>query len=269
MGIIYKPQGKAKEYSPYALNIYIGCDYACRYCYIKNLYVNNEKVKLRENLISGLENQLKKQEINKQVLLSFLGDPYCIADIEYKKTRETLEILNQYDVPVAILSKGGNRILRDLDLFKKFKKIKVGATLTLLDKKQNEYYEPKAASTGERICVLRKLHQEGIRTWVSFEPVIDPEQTLKILELTKDFVDEFKVGKMNYFQLPQSINWGIFGESISKRLLEIQKDFYIKKDLYKYMDYKLQPKYIDQDYLALKDDTETIKEKDIEQQILF
>ena len=33
MSLIYEPKGKAREYSPLALNVYSGgCDHACRYC---------------------------------------------------------------------------------------------------------------------------------------------------------------------------------------------------------------------------------------------
>ena len=33
MSVIYRPKGMAREYSPYALNIYIGCSHRCKYCY--------------------------------------------------------------------------------------------------------------------------------------------------------------------------------------------------------------------------------------------
>ena len=33
MSVIYEPRGRAKEYSPYALNLYLGCMHGCRYCY--------------------------------------------------------------------------------------------------------------------------------------------------------------------------------------------------------------------------------------------
>lgn len=250
--IIYTPKGKAREYSPYALNIYTGCDHACKYCYIKRYYVDNERPRLRENLILKLENQLKKQEINEQTLLCFIGDPYCMIDEEYKMTRKALEILIKYDVPIAILSKGGNRILRDIDIFKKAKNIKVGATLTLLDEKESLYYEPNAALPRERIEVLKRLHNEGIKTWISFEPVIRPLTTYQLLELSYPFVDQYKVGKMNYYKLDINVDWKEFGNNMVERLMKYKKNFYIKKDLYKYMNIKLDDKYIDQDYLTLK-----------------
>jgi len=254
--IIYTPRGKAREYSPYALNIYNGCDHNCKYCYVKILklqrYKLNNEIEPRKDIIEKLEKQLKRQEITEQVLLCFMGDPYCKVDIKYETTREVLNILLKYNIPTAILSKGGKRILRDIDLFKKFKKIKVGATLTLQDEKESLEYEPNAALPRERIEVLKKLHNEGIKTWVSFEPVIRPLTTYQLLELSYPFVDQYKVGKMNHYILGTDVNWGEFGDNIVKKLIKYKKDFYIKKDLYKYMNIKLNDKYIDQDYLTLK-----------------
>ena len=271
-GIIYTPKGMAREYSPYALNIYNGCDHNCKYCYVKTMsfrkQVLNSEIEPRKDILVKLEKQLKKNEINEQVLLCFTGDAYCKADVKYETTREILKILLKYNVPTAILSKGGERILRDLDLFKKFNKIKVGSTLTLTKNMDSLIYEPGAPLPKERMETLKTLHDEGIKTWVSFEPVIYTEQTMGILEITKDYVDQYKVGKMNHHK--SNIDWGKFGDAISKRLLYLGNDFYIKKDLYQYMNIKLENKYIDQDYFVLrKDRTETKKTAQILQPALF
>lgn len=252
--VIYIPRGKAREYSPYALNIYDGCDHDCKYCYVKILklqrYGAGEEIRPRENIIEKLERQLKRQEITDQVLLCFMGDPYCKVDIQYETTRKVLEVLLKYNIPTAILSKGGKRILRDIDLFEKFENIKIGATLTLIEERESLQYEPGAALPRERIEALGILHREGIKTWVSFEPVINPSITYKLLELSYPFVDQYKVGKMNYYK--SDIDWGKFGDEIYKKLMKYNKRFYIKKDLYKYMNIILDDRYIDQDYLTLK-----------------
>ena len=33
MSVIYEPKGKAREYSPLALNLYLECQHGCKYCY--------------------------------------------------------------------------------------------------------------------------------------------------------------------------------------------------------------------------------------------
>lgn len=264
--IIYVPRGKAREYSPYALNIYNGCDHNCKYCYIQTMpfrkQITNEGIKPRKDIVEKLEKQLKKQEITEQVLLCFMGDPYCKADTQYKTTRDILKLLLKHDVPTAILSKGGKRILRDIDLFKEFQNIKIGTTLTLLEEDESLYHEPGATLPRERIEVLRILHHQGIKTWVSFEPVIRALTTYQLLELSYPFVDQYKVGKMNHFK--SDIDWKEFGNNIVKKLIKYNKRFYIKKDLYKYMDIKLDNKYIDQDYLTLKKPRMNIIPKEIE-----
>jgi hypothetical protein len=57
---------------------------------------------------------------------------------------------------------------------------------------------------------------------------------------------------MNHYILGTDVNWGEFGNNIVKKLMEYKNNFYVKKDLYKYMNIKLDDKYIDQDYLTLK-----------------
>jgi len=243
MNVIYEPKGRAREYSPYALNIYNRCDHDCEYCYVKTMrfYRAKDEVKPRKDIVKNLISQLSKQTIDKQVLLCFTGDAYCLANDEYGITREVLKVLNDYNVPTAILTKGGKRALQDIDIFKKFSNIKVGATLTFVDKSESLKAEPLAAVPQDRLDMLKELHKSGIRTWVSFEPVIDYSATMKLLDLTKDFVDEYKVGKMNHYDT--NIDWSKFGNEIAGRLYILQKDFYIKKELYKLMTLRLPRKY--------------------------
>ena len=33
-GAIYETSGRAREYRELACNLYVGCDHACRYCYV-------------------------------------------------------------------------------------------------------------------------------------------------------------------------------------------------------------------------------------------
>lgn len=33
MKIIYEPKGAAKEYSELAVNLYLGCNHGCKYCF--------------------------------------------------------------------------------------------------------------------------------------------------------------------------------------------------------------------------------------------
>ena len=92
---------------------------------------------------------------DKQIMLSFIGDVYCETHDNNATTRGALELFLDYGAPVAILTKGGERCLKDLDLFKKFgDRIWVGATLTFADESKSRHWESGAALPKERLDVL-------------------------------------------------------------------------------------------------------------------
>ncbi len=208
MSIIYRPCGMAREYSPYALNIYIGCSHQCKYCYAPHTLQRKSehyfgKPTPRNNLLEQLEKDLKKNKYTEQVLLSFIGDCYCDSSDNGQIVREVLKLLNEYKVPVAVLSKGGKKMLRDLDLFKEFgDRITVGTTLTFLDEEKSKLWKPYASLPNDRLETLKVLHDNGIKTFASFEPTIEPEESLALIRKTleMDCVDHYKIGKINNYK---------------------------------------------------------------------
>ena len=236
--VIYEPRGKAREYSPLALNLYMGCTHKCKYCYapscIQKSRDNYFQVPTpRKNVLENLEKQLKKEIPKEQVLLSFVGDVYCETLNNNELTRNVLEMLLSYKVPVAILTKGGKRCLKDMDLFKKFgEHITIGATLTFDNDKDSLEWEAGAATPRERFESLKKLHDNGIKTFASFEPVIVPEQSINLIEKSLDFIDVYKIGKINNYKgIDKTINWTDFLEKCVNILRPAGKEFYIKHDL--------------------------------------
>ena len=91
--------------------------------------------------------------------------------------------------------------------------------------------EPFAAPTNERINSLKKAHDLGIFTFVSLEPVWNPNQTLELIDLTHEFVDFYKVGKLNYNKLQKLIDWKKFKFDVIEKLDTYKKEYYIKNDL--------------------------------------
>jgi DNA repair photolyase len=255
---IYEPQGRAREYSPLALNFKKGCSHNCKYCYVPTMFLRyNSSYKHNEvearNDFSALEKSAKKlQGCGKQILLSFTGDPYCGFSPE--TTTKVLEILLKYDHKVAILTKGGTRSLRDLELFKKFgNKIKVGATLTFDNDKDSLEWESGAALPNDRIEALKILSGNGIKTWVSFEPVIVPEQSINLLLRVSPFVDSVKIGKLNNYKgIDKLVDWSDFIKKSVKICRENNLSFYIKNSLAPYSkDIVFAICERDQDYLNL------------------
>lgn len=255
---LYIPQKHAREFSPYALNVYLQCNFRCLYCYNARFPRSNSYFGIpspRPNLIESLQKQLSKETINAQVLLSFMGDPYNSEEVKYGITRQVLEVLLEHNVPTAILTKGGTRCLRDMDLFKHFNgHIKVGASLTFIEKKDSLEWEPGAQLPGNRIEALRELHREGITVWVSLEPVISGEQTLRLIEETHSYVDQYKVGKVNHSpELERAVDWDKFLSEAVGLLRSFEKPFYVKRSLQeKNRSTQLTAEEIDQDLLCVR-----------------
>lgn len=237
MSKIYEPAGRAREYSPLALNFHKGCTHNCLYCYVPKMLGRFDTSYKHEDCVVSvnfdeLEKSAKKfQGCDKQILLSFTGDPYC--GVDKKATRRVLEILNHYNHKVAILTKGGSRCLNDIDIFKSYgDRIKVGATLTFDNDNDSLKWESGASLPQDRIDTLRVLKENGIKTWVSFEPVIIPEQSINLLKSVANIVDHVKIGKINNYKgIDKGIDWGRFIFDAVRVCRDHNLKFYIKKDL--------------------------------------
>lgn len=282
MAAIYEPSGAAREYSPLAMNYIKGCDHGCVYCYVPKMmkrfnagYVHsNVYIKEEKSLLQEIKNSCKKHRNSpKQVFLSFLTDPYSHFNNDTKLTRKVLEMLYEHQIPVSILSKGGFNILQDLDIILKFgKNIQVGGSLTFTSHEDSLKWEKNSSPPVERFETLKILHEKGVRTWASMEPVIIPDQSLEIMELTKDYVDAYKVGKLNHFKKHEDkFDWTQFLVDTVNLMRKNNKEFYIKKDLltWKPDDLVLQPHETDMDYLAIPNTFSEIGTGEINQRILL
>jgi len=241
MPIVYSPSGMAKEYSPYAANLYIGCSHCCRYCYAPHTLQRSPGDYFgipspRRGVLQYLEQDLQQKRYEKQILLSFIGDIYCRNTDNSATTRAALQLLNQYNAPVAVLSKGGQKMLRDLDVFKAFgERIMVGSTLTFIGEEKSCQWEPGASLPEDRLATLKALHDAGIRTLASFEPVVEPTESLRIMERTlqDDSVDHYKVGKLNNYKgLDKDQDWQGFLREAIAMLRPAGKQIYVKKCLW-------------------------------------
>jgi DNA repair photolyase len=237
--IIYETKGRAREYCELAANLYRGCSHGCVYCYAPSAtYRTRENFShssVREDVISKFEKDailLEKQGEERPILLSFTTDPYQQLDVEKELTRQAIKILHDHGLKVRILTKGGKRSERDFDLLAANPELsEYGATLVFTNEAMRLKIEPYAASTNERIESLKNAHVLGIKTFVSLEPVWEPTQTLELIDLTYEYVDTYKVGKLNYHPKQKETNWNMFTKDVSSRLQSYNKDYYLKKEL--------------------------------------
>lgn len=238
--VIYEPQGQAGEYAPLATNPYRGCGHGCVYCYVPNvLKINRAEFDAgatpRNNYLDMLEKDAAKYQaagISEQVMLSFTTDPYHPGDTLL--TRDTIMMLQRYGMGVCTLTKGGTRALRDLDIFR-LDRDAFASTLTSLDDDFSHKWEPMAALPQDRIRALMAFCKAGIFTWVSLEPTLDIESSLKIIESTHEFVDLYKIGRANYLPMTNTTDWRSYTMRVIELCQRLNIKHYIKRDLQQYL----------------------------------
>lgn len=240
LGAIYEPTGRALEYSALACSLYRGCSHGCTYCFgpsvLKMPREEYNQPRPRKDILETLRRNAEKLAGDRRrVLMSFTTDPYQPLDVDLHLSRDGIKILHEHDLGVTILTKGGKRAIRDFDLLGE--RDEVATSLTMWPPLEQEW-EPGAASTLDRIKMLKEAKFRGLRTWVSLEPVIDPEETLAIIRATYYFVDLFKVGTLNYHKKKAEIDFGDFGRRAETLLKQLGCDYYLKEDLRKAMEAK-------------------------------
>jgi DNA repair photolyase len=170
--------------------------------------------------------------VSDQVLLSFTTDPYHPGETEL--TRQTIEILIEHGLAFCTLTKGGTRALRDLDLFRPARDA-FATTLTSLDDQFSLKWERNAPVPSNRILALKRFKKAGIFTWVSLEPTLDVAASVEIVKQTHDFVDLYKVGRVNYLPMTKTTDWRDYTERMIEVIAKVNAGAYFKKDLQPYL----------------------------------
>ena len=230
---IYKPSGRAAEYGDYALNIYTGCPHRCYYCFApsvlrKDRELFHSHVEPRDGIVEAVRKQLATGEIkDKLIHLCFTCDPYPTGH-DSTATREIIGLIKDSGNHVQILTKGDGR--RDFDLLDKNDWYGVSISC---DAQMQKTAEPNAEYPIERLKLLKQAILCGIRTWVSFEPVLDAEDVLSCIADYSYYFNKIKVGKLNYY--PSDIDWKAFGTEAERLCKKSGVEYYIKDDLRKEM----------------------------------
>lgn len=230
---IYKPKGAAKEYGDYAINIYTGCPHRCYYCFAPNVLRRDRElfhtcVEPRENIVGATRSQIEREGITGRLIhLCFTCDPYP-SGCDTTATREIIKLLKDSGNHVQILTKGNGS--RDFDLLDE--NDWYGVTISC---NQDIQKEPGALNPLTRLAALADAKSNhGIKTWVSFEPVLDADAVLHYIQAYQFVFDKVKIGKLNYY--PSDINWADFGRRAEELCQRLGIDYYIKDSLRAEMD---------------------------------
>jgi len=160
------------------------------------------KPKIVYNALELLDKEIKSHKTRiKNVHLCFSTDPFMFKQEEIiSLTLRIIEKLNADGIICSTLTKG---IMPDLIMKVRglLQENIFGITLVSLNEEFRKYYEPFAATSEDRIAALRRLHDNGLKTWVSIEPYPPPsiieQDIMEILEAVS-FVNKIVFGRWNY-----------------------------------------------------------------------
>jgi len=171
--------------SCYGMNLYRGCTHNCIYCdgRSEGYYVDGEfgeDVTVKINAIEVLRRELDPKRKRTPFKGSFVmigggvGDSYQPIEEKYQLSRRALELVDEYNFPIQVLTKS-TLIERDIDILKKINKKNkaiVSFSFSSVDDKISAIFEPGVPPPSERLKTLTFFKNEGIACGMFLLPVI-------------------------------------------------------------------------------------------------
>jgi len=167
----------------YTLNPYVGCGFACSYCYAAFFVADEQKRADWGRWVDvkvDAERQIAKADLkDAKILMSSATDPYQPLESKVELTRRIVELLSDpIRQPLLRVQTRSPIAVRDIDLFKRFKSIRVNMSITTDSETIRKRFEPACASIEQRFEAIAKISAAGIPIGISICPTLpieDPE----------------------------------------------------------------------------------------------
>ena len=158
--------------SDYAVNLYVGCTHACKYCYasfMKRFTNHPEPWGSFIDVKYWPEIKNPEKYAGKEAFFCSVTDPYQPLEKKYGRTRALLEQLQGSGIHISISTKS-DLILRDLDLIKTFPNAHVAWSINTLDEDFRKEMD-RAASIERRLEAMRQFYEAGVQSTCFISPI--------------------------------------------------------------------------------------------------
>ena len=168
----------------YSLNPYRGCEHGCIYCFARptHAYLGlspgldfETRIFAKTNAPQLLRAELSKPSYKSDVIsVGVITDAYQPCERKYTLTRQCLEIMSEFNQPVALITKSA-LIERDIDILQSMAKrnlVHVTISMTTQDHHISRYLEPRTAAPARRLQTIRRMADAGIPVGINVAPVI-------------------------------------------------------------------------------------------------
>jgi DNA repair photolyase len=168
----------------YSMNAYAGCEHGCIYCYARNVHEYwgysagldfERKIIVKKNAPKLLRKELMHPKWEcLPIMLSGNTDCYQPAEQKYRLTRGLLEVCNEFNQPVGILTKN-SWIIKDKDILQELAKkrlVSAMVSITSFNEDLRRVMEPRTTTAKQRLKVIEELSVAGIHMGVMMGPMI-------------------------------------------------------------------------------------------------
>ncbi|WP_104664844.1 PA0069 family radical SAM protein [Ensifer adhaerens] len=167
-----------------SINPYRGCEHGCIYCFARptHAYMGlsagldfEAKLFAKPDAPRLLERELARQDYKvRPIAIGTNTDPYQPIEKEWRIMRQILEVLRDANHPVMIVTKSA-MVTRDIDILAPMAEkglVRVGISVTTLDRKLARTMEPRASTPTKRLEAIQMLSEAGIPSGVLVSPII-------------------------------------------------------------------------------------------------
>lgn len=167
-----------------SINPYRGCEHGCIYCFARpsHAYLGlspgldfETRLIARPDAPQVLARELRaKGYVPRTIAIGTNTDPYQPIERDRRIMRGILQVLSEFNHPVAIVTKGV-LITRDIDILAPMAAkglARVGISVTTLDNATSRAMEPRVPLPAVRLRAIRTLTEAGIDVRVMVSPVV-------------------------------------------------------------------------------------------------
>lgn len=184
-----------------SINPYRGCEHGCVYCFARptHAYLGlSPGLDFESRLFYKPQAaELLRKELGKRgytcapMAVGINTDAYQPAEKKLGITRQCLEVMDEANHPIAIVTKSA-LIERDLDILAPMAErnlVHVAISLTTLDRNLSRRLEPRAAAPQRRLQTIRRLSEAGVPVSAFLAPIIpvlNDSEMERLLEAAKE-----------------------------------------------------------------------------------
>jgi DNA repair photolyase len=189
----------------HTLQPYAGCQFSCRYCYVREMAVQRTNpfglawsrwIAPKTNAAALLARDAERGVLARaRIFCSSATDPYVPLERRLALTRGCLEVMRTHPPAALVVQTRSPLVLRDAALIAALPHAGVSFTVTTADEAVRRAFEPDSPSVARRIETLAALRAAGVRTQAAIAPLLpgDPERLAALLDPVVDrvVVDDF------------------------------------------------------------------------------